>query len=371
MPLSPSLVREIAEAQGFDIVRFGPADPGEDGARFLEWIEAGKHGEMDYLARNRELIANPRAWDPELRSSISLAHDYGGPAVGIEGGARVARYAVGRDYHRYFGKRIKKLRAQLEQAGMPRGSMKAATDAAPILERALALRAGIGFLSKNGGILSPTKGPFLILGEILSPLELPFDLPAPGSCGTCTRCIDACPTSAITAAHRVDARRCLSYTTIELRGSIPQELRKPQGEWLFGCDVCTEVCPFTNRGRSASQTPPPPELERHPVLDAYSLVGVLELSEADYQTQWVGTSMRRATRNGLRRNAAVVLGNLGDDAAVPQLVTTLQDEDPIVRGHAAWALGQLAPRHRELDRAREREEDRQARQEIENAIDQR
>lgn len=364
-----SLIRELAAEAGFDLVRFGPADPGAHGDRFAAWLDAGRAGEMDYLHRNRERITRPQSWLPQARSAITLAYDYGGPPAGLAGGARIARYARGRDYHRFLGKATRRLRDRLEREGVPRGSMAAGTDAIPILERGLAAQAGIGFLAKSSGIISPQLGPYLLLAELLTPLDLPADGPAPGTCGSCTRCLDACPTNAIVAPFEVDARRCLSYTTIELRGSIPEPLRAPQGNWLFGCDICIEVCPFTSKGRVAMPSAPTPApLQPHPVVDGYSLVGVLELSEQDYQRDWVGTAMRRATRTGLRRNAAVVLGNLGDSSAVPALTKALGDVDPIVRGHAAWALGRLEPGSRALHDALGHERDDAVRAEITGAL---
>ncbi len=366
---SPSRIRELALETGFDLVGFGPPEPGTDGERFVRWLDAGRAGEMQYLHTQKELIVDPRGtWAPNARSALALAHDYGGPPAGLQGGGRIARYAQGRDYHRYLGLRTEKLRAQLEREGIPWGTTKIGTDAMPILERALATRAGIGFLAKSAGVISPTLGPWLLLSELLLPLEAPFDLPAPGSCGTCTKCLDACPTGAITAPFEVDARRCLSYTTIELRGAIPSELRAPQGEWLFGCDVCLEVCPFAQRGRAASRAERPPELRPHEVVTSYTLVGVLGLSEAEFATSWTGTAMRRATRSGLRRNAAVVLGNLGDPAAVPALAAALADPDPVVRGHAAWALGRLEGGRPHLERALARETDAAVRAELRAAM---
>jgi len=345
MRIAPELVRELAFEAGFDVVKFGPPHPGPDGDRFLAWLDAGRAGEMHYLERNRDRIADPATWLPQARSTIALAWDYGGPPVAFEGGGRVARYAVGRDYHRHLGKRVRTIRDRLEREGVPHGTMRGGTDALPVLERALAVRAGVGFLAKSAGVLSPTLGPYLLLAELLTPLELPFDDPAPGSCGSCTRCIDACPTGAIEAPFRVDARRCLSYTTIELRGSIPEPLREPQGDRLFGCDVCLEVCPFTSKGRAAQAAPDPrPELEPHAVFERYSLVGILELDERQWQEDWVGTAMRRATRSGLRRNAAVVLGNLRDASALPALRRCRDDPDPVVREHAAWATARIEQR---------------------------
>ncbi|MDA0372217.1 MAG: tRNA epoxyqueuosine(34) reductase QueG [Planctomycetota bacterium] len=373
MRISPELVREMADEAGFTVVRFGPPDPGTHAARFDDWLDQGRHGEMRWLDAQRAEIKDPLRWAPHARSAIALAFDYGRPAAEIQGGARIARYAVGRDYHRALGNRTKKLRERLEGEGVPRGTVRVGTDAVPILERALAVRAGVGFLAKSAGVISPTHGPYLLLSELLTPLELPFDLPAPGSCGTCTRCIDACPTGAIVAPFQVDARRCLSYTTIELRGRIPEDMREPQGEWLFGCDVCLEVCPFaSSRGRATRpEQELPAELVPHRAVTDYDLVGILELDEESYDADWTGTAMRRATRTGLRRNAAVVLGNLGDGSALPALRRTLTDPDPIVREHAAWAIGRIDPRDPGLEPALRGESDANVRSALRSAMDRR
>jgi epoxyqueuosine reductase len=192
-----------------------------------------------------------------------------------------------------------------------------------------------------------------------------------GGCGSCTRCLQACPTGALTAPFEVDARRCLSYTTIELRGPVPRELRAPQGDWLFGCDVCLEVCPFTRFSARATGSPLRADLVRpHTVVESSTLLGVLELSAEEYEQRWVGTAMRRATRRGLRRNAAIVLGNRKDPAAVPALTRALADEDPVIRGHAAWALGRVAPGAAALAGALARETDAVVREELMAALDQ-
>ena len=370
MALTAEQIRALAHDCGFDLVGFGPADPGPDGARFLAWLEAGRHGEMAYLAANRERILAPQTWRAGVRSTIALAVDYGGPAATLAGGGTVARYASGRDYHRWLRQRVFRLRERLEREGVPRASMNGGTDAVPVLERALAVRAGIGFLAKSAMTISPTRGPYLQLAELLTGMELPPDAPANGTCGTCTACLEACPTRAIVAPHEVDARRCLSYTTIELRGFVPRALRAPQGERFFGCDVCLEVCPFTRRSamRAVVGAARPPELRPHPVLEQWTLLDVLELDEADYATAWTGTAMRRATRSGLRRNAAVVLGNVGDPQALPALARAIEDADPVVRGHAAWAIGRIDRRHGALARARSREADARVTEEIDAAL---
>jgi epoxyqueuosine reductase len=370
LPLSADAIRELALAQGFDLVRFGPADPGEHGAHFLRWLAAGRHGTMDYLVANRERILQPARWRAGVRSAIALAVDYGGPPVALPGGGRVARYAAGRDYHRWLRERVFRLRRQLEALGVRHGSMNGGTDAVPVLERALAARAGIGFLAKSAMVIAPGHGPYLHLAELLTDLELPCDPPAPGTCGTCTACLDACPTGAIVAPFEVDARRCLSYTTIELRGFADPALRERQGDWLFGCDVCLEVCPFHRRSARASLTGAerPDELRRHRVVASWTVVDVLAMDEARYAAEFTGTAMRRATRSGLRRNAAIVLGNRGDDDALPALAAALADADPVVRGHAAWAIGRIDPRHAALTQARAHEADDRVRAEIDRAL---
>ena len=369
MRLAPTLVRELAAEAGFELVRFGPPGPGPHAQRFATWLEAGRAGEMQYLHANRARIQDPvGTWAPSAQAAIALAHDYGGPAIGLEGGGRIARYAGGRDYHRYLGLGVEKLRVRLEKEGVPWGSIKIGTDAVPLLERAIAVQAGIGFLAKSAGVISPTLGPWLLLSELLVPFELPFDGPAPGSCGTCTKCLEACPTGAITAPFEVDARRCLSYTTIELRGAIPRELRAKHGEWLFGCDICLEVCPFADRGRISALAERPANLKPHPVTETWTLVGLLDLDAARYESEWVGTAMRRATREGLRRNAAVVLGNLGNAAALPALARAVADADPVLRAHAAWSLGRIAGGKRILDDRLPRELDANVVEEIHMAL---
>jgi epoxyqueuosine reductase len=365
-PLSPDTIRTIAHETGFDLVRFGPAGPGEHGQHFLEWLEAGRHGEMRYLERNTDRILEPTRWRAGVRSAISLAVDYGGPAGELSGGGRVARYAVGRDYHRWLRERVYELRLRLEAAGLPRGSMNGGTDAVPVLERALATQAGIGFLAKSAMVISPTRGPYLQLAELLTGEDLPHDPPATGSCGSCTACLRACPTGAITAPFQVDARKCLSYTTIEQRGFIAPALREKQAEWLFGCDICLEVCPFTSKSARLGLVGDerPSELRPHRIVQTWTLVDVLAMDEARYETEFTGTAMRRATRSGLRRNAAIVLGNRRDEQALGPLLTALGDDDAVVRGHVAWAIGRIDGKHPALAKALARETDERVRAEL-------
>ena len=363
---SASVLREIALESGFDVVGFGPANPGEDGERFLEWIAAGRHASMDYLERNQERIREPQRWLDGARSTISLGFEYPAEPWSFDQGGRVARYAVGRDYHRALGKRLERLQRRLVSEGGSDAS-KLAVDAAPVLERALALRAGVGFLAKSAGIIHPERGPWLLLSEILTKDELPADAPSPGSCGTCTACLDACPTGALVAPFELDARRCLSWSTIEHRGPTPRELRSSQGDWVFGCDVCIEVCPFVSG--ATRQREDDPDLAPHRALSAYSLVGLLEIDAEDWDRAWTGTAMRRATRNGLRRNAAITLGNLGHDVAAPQLTAALADQDTGVRSAAAWALAKLGVERDAIAQARDREADPAMRADLEASLE--
>jgi epoxyqueuosine reductase len=369
--LSADAIRSIAHEVGFDLVRFGPASPGDHAQRFEQWLDAGRHADMDYLVKNRDRIVDPQLWREGVQSSISVAVDYSGPQGELEGGGRIARYAVGRDYHRWLGKRITKLRNQLEHAGLPHGSMTGGTDAVPVLERALAVRSGIGFLAKSSMVISPTHGPYLQLAELLVPEELPHDAPAAGTCGSCTACLDACPTDAIVAPFQVDSRRCLSYTTIEQRGFVDRDMREAQGEWLFGCDICLEVCPFTSKSkrRDVLGINRPKDLQPHKVVETWTLVDVLEMNEERYNAEFVGTAMRRAKRSGMRRNAATVLGNRRQESALPALVLALADEDPVVRGHSAWAIGRIDARHPSLQNALAKEDDNRVREELQLAID--
>jgi epoxyqueuosine reductase len=371
LPVPPDTIRAIAHELGFDLVRFGPAEPGEHGEHLRRWLAQGRHGEMRYLADNFDRTIDPGSWRPGVTSAIALAVDYGGPPGELPDGARVARYAVGRDYHKWLRERVFSLRERLERTGVPFGSMNGGTDAVPVLERAIATRAGIGFLAKSAMVISPTHGPYLQLAELLTGMELPYDAPAAGSCGTCTACLDACPTQAIVAPFEIDARRCISYTTIELRGPIPKELRAAQGEWLFGCDICLEVCPFTRRSarRSVAGDDRPKELRPHALVRSWTLVDFLALDDARYATEVVGTAMRRATRTGLQRNAAIALGNRGDEATLPALEAALADPDPTVRGAAAWAIGRIQPSRAALTTALDREVDPTVRTELVAARD--
>lgn len=298
--------------------------------------------------------------------SVGIAYwgaDPGKPDDGIPRG-RISRYARGEDYHRLLPERMRDLLARLEvHLGQPVASRQL-TDHARIVDRAVAARAGLGWYGKNACIIVPGHGSWVMLGELLLDLDLEPDAPLERTCGRCQICIDRCPTGAIVAPYTIHAPACLSYQTIEQQGAIPLELRPHMGDWVFGCDVCQEVCPYTGAARDA---PDPAFLPRH-LENAYpSLPALLTMSARTFRERYRGTPVPRAKRSGMARNAAVALGNIGTEADAPLLARALLGHDlPLVRGHAAWALGRIggATARRGLHLAWGREGDPEARQEI-------
>ncbi|NOT30942.1 MAG: tRNA epoxyqueuosine(34) reductase QueG, partial [Planctomycetes bacterium] len=242
-PKSAEMVLELALEQGFDLVGVAPLRAPRAAARFEEWLLAGRQADMEWLEQHRARILDPRLSLPEGRSLLVVGLGHSRAPVGLAGGARVARYAAGRDYHNVIGRKLRKLAGALRARGLL-GAWKKVVDAGPLLERSHAAEAGLGFESKAANLLNPRFGPWFFLGELLLDVEVsPTPLAPAGSCGTCTACLDGCPTGAILEPGVVDARLCLSYQTIENRGPIPHALRERLGSWVFGCDVCSEVCP--------------------------------------------------------------------------------------------------------------------------------
>jgi epoxyqueuosine reductase len=327
------LILELARECGFDLAGIAPLRAPRDAARFDDWIEAGRHGSMEYLRRNRDRITDPRRVAPDGRSILVVGLAHARAAVELSGGGRIARYAAGRDYHNVMGKMLRRLAAKLRESGFA-GHARRIVDAGPLLERSHAAESGVGFASKAANLLHPRFGPWFFLGELLLPIDLaPTDAPAPGSCGTCTACIDACPTRAILEPGLVDARRCISYQTIENRGPIPEELRASMGPWAFGCDVCSEVCPWGQRAGDFAD-----RFGTHASIADAGLVEWLELGE-ELSDRTVGSPLRRPTRAGLARNAAIALGNTPSDRGRRALLKALSfDPVPLVREAAAWAL---------------------------------
>ena len=338
--------------------------PLDAAAHFEAWIAEGMHGSMAWLAteRHRERRADLERILPGVRSAIvvALCHDRERDPARDQRLGRIARYAGGEDYHRLMRERLGALE-DFVQSELPGARTLGYSDTGAILERAWAQRAGLGWIGRHSGLIAPKLGSYFVLGELLVDRVLEPDAPFEREhCGTCRRCIDACPTGAIVAPGRVDARRCISYLTIELRGPIPRELRPAIGEWIFGCDVCQEVCPWNRFA------PPAREARLHArALEGWSLEHFLELDEATFRELFATSPIRRAKRGGFLRNVCVALGNRGVSASLPALARALGDADPLVRGHAAWAIGAIvarlaatAPERRNAERAlRERADD--------------
>jgi epoxyqueuosine reductase len=338
-------IRARALELGFDAVGVAAvAGDTPDAERFADWLAAGRHGAMDWLAtdRNRARRADPARILPGVRSIVCvlLCHEPDADPARDARLGRIARYAVGEDYHRIMRERLSRLEREI-MAILPGSRALWYADTGAILERGWAQRAGLGWNGRHSGFLSPSLGSWLLLGEVLVDRELEADAPfASDHCGGCTRCLEACPTRAIVAPGEVDARLCLSYLTIEDRGSVPAALRPLLGDWIFGCDACQEVCPW-NRFAPATREP----RLRARALEGWTLAGFLALDEAGFQTLFADSALRRATRGGFLRNVCIALGNRGNTAALPDLRrAAAEDPDPLVREHATWAIEEIARR---------------------------
>lgn len=333
-------LRREAAARGFGLFGVAPATDADGFGRFADWLDRGYAGEMRYLHKHREHRRHPRSVVQGVRSVVMLGLEYGG-AAGGEGG-RVARYAQGPDYHRFVWDRLNELAAWLT-AEVPGSYSHGTCDSAPLLERDFARRAGLGWFGKNTMLLNKRRGSFFFLAGLLTTVELPADAPhAASHCGTCTACLDACPTAAFPAPGVLDATRCVSYLTIELRGPIPHELREGVGDWLFGCDVCQEVCPWNRRTALPLAGDTFPADAEMATLDPVELLG---LSAGEFERRFAGTSLLRTRRTGLLRNAAIVLGNVGDERAIPALEQATNDADAVIREAAMWALERIRGRN--------------------------
>lgn len=308
----------------------------EAGRRLEAWVERGDHGAMGWFERLQQERAHPRALWPAARSLVAVAWNYHRPDEPDGRTAGIARYARGRDYHRAVSSRLRAL-ARFARLAMPGVEARVAVDTGPLLERPWAEMAGIGFVGKHTNLISREAGNWMLLGELLLDRALPPDAPAERRCGGCRRCLDACPTGAIPEPYRVDARRCISYLTIELKAPIPLELRPLVGGRIFGCDDCLDACPWNRFARAADSA----EVRARPGLLETPLERWLELDAPAFARRFAGMAILRAGRGGFLRNVCVALGNRGDPASVPALATALADSDPLVRGAAAWALGRI------------------------------
>ena len=376
-------VKAKARELGFDLVAIAAAGPAPHADKLTEWLARGYHGEMAYMARDPARRRDPARVMAEVRSLIVVGVRYAAPRLPDEirhdpSRGLIAAYAWGPDYHDLIRPRLFALDAFLRQETGRTTKARCYVDTGPILERDWAMQAGLGFIGRNTCLIHPTLGSWLFLGVMLVPEALEPD-PAPepctlpsghpawrlpdgqlGTCGACTRCLDACPTDAFADAYTLDARRCISYLTIELRGPIPRELRPLMGNWIFGCDVCQEVCPWS--GPRTRSRPSSEDLARW----APPLLELLALDEAGFRRRFRRTAVMRAKRRGLLRNVCVAIGNWRDPCAIPALAQALRDPEPLIRGHAAWALGRIGGgRAREiLARAAAHETNEEVREEL-------
>jgi epoxyqueuosine reductase len=323
---------------------------------------------MGYLARRIEARLEPATIIPGARSVLCVALQYHPLEEAEPEGdlwPRVARYARGLDYHDVMGARLKGLAARIASV-FPGAGSRPYIDTGPVLEREMAARAGLGAVGKNTNLLHPEAGSWFLLGELFLTLDLAPDVPLADLCGTCTRCLEACPTGALPEAYRLDSNRCISYWTIEHRGPLPLEARDMVGTWAFGCDVCQEVCPWNTVPAGASH----PELELPEKRARLDLIQLLLLGRDEYVERFRGSPMKRPKLEGLQRNAAVAMGNRRNPRYIPALAAALADDAPLVRSHAAWALGRIGgPAARAvLERAGAQEEDEAVREEIRAAL---
>jgi epoxyqueuosine reductase len=334
-----TLIKAQAYGLGFDLVGITTLGLATTAAAFDDWVARGFAGEMSYLPRNADKRRDSRLPFQGATTAIVVAMNYGG----TEPSGPVARYARGDDYHDVMLERLTRLHRWIEEhAGRPVAG-KPYVDTGPLLERDLARRAGLGWFGKNTMLINPRAGSFFFLGSLLLDLALEVDAPfETDHCGTCRRCLDACPTGALAEAHVLDATKCIAYLTIELKGEIPVELRPQIGELVYGCDICQEVCPYT---RKFSPPLSEPAFAARPAIagkDARTLAReFLAMSQLEFSKLFKGSPMKRAKLRGLKRNSAVVLGNVGTSEDVPSLVAALDDAEPLVREHAAWALARI------------------------------
>ncbi len=342
--LLPELIAR-ARVLGFDYIGVSPASPARRLDAYLGWVKDGRQGEMNYMTRpdRIERRQDPQVILPGAQSIISVGLTYSTLKLPAQiasdpGRGRISNYAWGLDYHDVMEPRLEEL-ADWLRGKDPQAKNRVYVDTGAILERDHAETAGIGFTGKNTMLIAPRSGSWFFLGELLTTLALPPTQPAVmPSCGSCHRCLDSCPTGAFPAAYELDARRCISYLTIELKGWIPRQLRPLMGNWIYGCDICQEVCPFN---RFAEPTAEAAFRPRNLDSIAPPLTGILALDEAQFNERFANSPIKRIKRSRLLRNACVAAGNWGDQASVPPLQNLLRDPEPLIRGHAAWALKQI------------------------------
>ncbi len=358
----PGLIKKIALLAGFDAVGIVKPSSLNAGERALaDWVAEGRHGSMKYLEEFHQRRERFERDFGEIKSLIVLgvnyfSHSVGRPAASGQENSnterltlsaersflsgRIARYAWGKDYHEVIQKRHEELISAMRIELGSEFKAKSCVDTQPVAERSAAMMAGFGFAGKHTGLLNSEFGPWLFLSEIATNMDLAEDVPVPGTCGTCSHCQTACPTGALDADYRMDARRCIAYLTIEHKGSIPKEFRPHVKDWVFGCDECLVVCPFTSKSQETQWQELLPQAGVGMRLDLEELFAIR--SNGDYERKFRGTALLRAGRKQMMRNACLVLGNSGRPEAVSYLIRALKDTAPLVRQHAAWGLGRFA-----------------------------
>jgi epoxyqueuosine reductase len=346
-PLSRDELQALAEAEGFNAVGVAGIELPGDEARLLEWLDAGRHGDMQYMARHGTRRSRPAELLPGTLRVISLRMDYwpgeardaqgvlADPALGY-----VSRYALGRDYHKVLRAALARVAEAIAQK-VPH-QYRVFTDSAPVLEKPLARNAGLGWIGKHTNLIAKDGGSYFFLGEIYTDLPLPIDAPASAHCGSCNACIPACPTQAIVAPYQLDARRCISYLTIEMRGSIPEELRPAIGNRIYGCDDCQLVCPWNKFARDAAH----PDFRVRHGMDAPRLVELAAWTREEFEQRFEGSAVRRIGHEAFIRNVVVALGNgPADEESMRAVEARCHDASELIAEHARWARSQLAKIH--------------------------
>ena len=334
-------IKEEAQRLGFTLVGISPLKPPPHEQSFAHWLRQGFAGELDYMHRTEALRRDPEQLVPWAVSIISVGMNYytefSRPERSDEARGWISRYAWGDDYHEVMKDKLETLLVRVQGLYPAPVQGRAFVDSGPVLERDLAGVAGLGWIGKNSHLISPKKGSWFFLGELFLDLPLAYDRPIRDRCGRCELCLKACPTNAFVGPYVLDARRCISYLTIELKGWIPRHLRPLVGNHIFGCDICQEVCPYNVKAEATVEGSYQPRAGLH----APQLIPLLSLDREEFRRRFQGSPIMRAKRRGLLRNVAVALGNLKCREAVPELIRVLGDEEPLVRGHAAWALGEI------------------------------
>jgi epoxyqueuosine reductase len=352
-------LKDHARALGFELVGIAPAVPADGFERLSAWLEQGFAGDMTYMSRQAAARRHPASILSAVRSVVMVGLNYrcdrkdesemrssesGADCAGVRpagsGFGQIAQYARGEDYHDVLRRKLNALLAWM-QTEVPGTQGRGVVDTAPLLERDFARRAGLGWFGKNTMLIHKKLGSFFFLGALLLDRPLEPDEPfAADHCGACTACLDACPTQAFRGPYKLDARRCISYLTIELRGPVPDDLRSVMGDWIFGCDVCQDVCPWNRKAPLGRE----PALQPGADLAVIDPVELLGLSDAEFRGRFRGTALWRTKRQGLVRNAALVLGNTGDASVLPALEKALADEDPVIQDASRWAIARIQQR---------------------------